>query len=316
MDNDNDIGVPQESLDWAQRGRKPAAAKPAPATAKARKSVTTPKPVTPVTARRVSADPEFQKLFKVVSDKYPSLSHQQRYYRTQRVLDEQREKVGNAAATREAGRIHQKTGRKLTGAEGDLLSKPGANENEQMLNVAMALDYPIAMGRVAGAVPIAEQAASRVGRALATRTAPAAARTASRVAGKASVEDAGGRAALGRSRAALAPGRKAATKSVIEPKPRARPKTVEKSEPTVQRKTQTLGEKIKSRASTAKGTGSPRAEGRSLRQRGVSPRQLDQWRKVLPHQERAEFDKMTLKEKEAFIKDRNDRAEYLRTHRS
>ncbi len=148
-------------------------------------------------------DPEFQKLFKVVTDKNPGLSHQQRYYRTQRLIDEKREKVGNAAATREAGTIHQKTGRKLTGAEGDLLLKPGASEGQQMLNTALAADYPIGrvLGAVRGAVPLAAEAGN-VARGIAQK---AIGRAGPRVVGKATVEDVGKTG----SRAALKPGRQA-----------------------------------------------------------------------------------------------------------
>jgi hypothetical protein len=61
------------------------------------------------------------------------------YYRKQRLDAEAGEKKGNTAATRTAAKIHQKTGRALTGAEGDLTLKPGASEGEQMGNLAMGL---------------------------------------------------------------------------------------------------------------------------------------------------------------------------------
>lgn len=212
-------------------------------------------------------DPEFQKLFKVVTDKNPSLSHQQRYYRTQRLIDEKREKVGNAAATREAGTIHQKTGRKLTGAEGDLLLKPGASEGQQMLNTALAADYPIGrvLGAVRGAVPLAAEAGN-VARGIAQK---AIGRAGPRVVGKATVEDvgkSGSRAALKRTssgpggnlaaRKALKPGEPRAIKRTLEA-----PKSARKSPPDLE--------------NTAKGTPrkvNPRAAGTHPRAMGTNPR--------------------------------------------
>jgi hypothetical protein len=87
---------------------------------------------------------------------------QKAYYTKQRKDAEAGEKKGNIAATRTAAKIHQKTGRKLTGAEGDLTLKPGASEGEQMGNLTAVLGGAGDLGGVVmrGLSRVAEDMAS------------------------------------------------------------------------------------------------------------------------------------------------------------
>jgi hypothetical protein len=147
-------------------------------------------------------DPEFQKTLKGVTDKNPGLTKQQKFYRAQRISDENKEKRGGSdAVTREAATIHKKAGMKLTGREADLTQKPGASPGEQMANVAMVggglgdAASLIGLGRSAlgASVPravegVARKALGRGAGQVAKRTIPG---VGPRVVGKTTVEDIG-----------------------------------------------------------------------------------------------------------------------------
>lgn len=199
---------------------------------------------------------------------------QKKYYRQQRLNADQGAKEGDLNAQKQASKIYGKLGRSVPADERAGSGKPGASEGDQMMNLAGALQgggmvkdavFPMAeatadaaQGAVRGIGGRLMQALGRGGEQQAGKQAgrQAIGRGGARVIGKAKVSPAEG-PVTGRSapRAALKPAQKA-----LGPGKAAKPAKAP-SKP---------GKPVSDDARTV----NPRAAGTSLRQRGVSPRQI------------------------------------------